>query len=568
MKKPIFLLILLFVVQYYSISISVASSNETDQEALLAFRNLVTSRIHFLANNWTKNTSFCSWFGVTCSSRRQRVVALALPDLQLQGTISPSLANLSFLSVLNLGNNNFHGGIPYGIGHLPRLRVIDVQNNQLQGSIPTSLLEIGFDNMTNLLENLVADCILNKKSQPCTADKKKKGKSKDVEKVPEIRTYQLISYHEIQRATNNFDGSNLIGMGSSGSMYRGTLSSGTVVAIKVLDLENEQVCKRFDTECEVMRNVRHRNLVPVITTCSSDCIRAFVLKYMSNGNLENWLYKEDCHLNLHHVRQDNLAYRIYSDKLVLSHFDIRAQCNLSQVYSHKDLLVAILNDAIENTENLPEKSATLYDLETLSTAYFLSVEDVESILRKMPNLRTLRCELSGVDNFQHHALDFPTRLEKLKICLVRNFIAIIPFCISAPNLKNLTVDYVHLVPCQLSNIAQLQNLQVLKLEFVWFGNNKWEVSNGEFPQLKVLKLQNLFLLEEWTVADDAFSYLEHLVFRECEFLKEIPSCFGNSCSLKYIEARARNKFLVKSARDIRDTQVEDYQNSDFDIFIY
>ncbi|KAF3645399.1 putative defensin J1-2-like [Capsicum annuum] len=84
----------------------------------------------------------------------------------------------------------------------------------------------------------------------------------------------------------------------SGSVYQGTLSGGSVVAIKVLDLQSEEVCKRFDTECEVMRNVRHKNLVPVITTCSSDYIRAFPLQYMSNGNLENWLYREDCQLNL------------------------------------------------------------------------------------------------------------------------------------------------------------------------------------------------------------------------------------------------------------------------------
>ncbi|XP_049361981.1 LRR receptor-like serine/threonine-protein kinase EFR [Solanum verrucosum] len=76
-----------------------------------------------------------------CNSKRQRVVALALPNLHLQGTISPSLANLSFLSVLNLENNLFNGGIPYELGHLPRLRVIDIQNNQLQGSIPSSLFQ-------------------------------------------------------------------------------------------------------------------------------------------------------------------------------------------------------------------------------------------------------------------------------------------------------------------------------------------------------------------------------------------------------------------------------------------
>ncbi|MCD9643926.1 hypothetical protein HAX54_031818, partial [Datura stramonium] len=42
----------------------------------------------------------------------------------------------------------------------------------LSSSKRGKLLEIGFDNMTNLLENQVADCILNKQSQPCTADKK------------------------------------------------------------------------------------------------------------------------------------------------------------------------------------------------------------------------------------------------------------------------------------------------------------------------------------------------------------------------------------------------------------
>ena len=71
------------------------------------------------------------------------------------------------------------------------------------------------------------------------------------------------------------------------------------MAIKVLNLKSEEVCKRFDTECEVMRNIRHKNLVPVITTCSSDYIRAFVLQYMPNGSLDNWLYREDFPLNLH-----------------------------------------------------------------------------------------------------------------------------------------------------------------------------------------------------------------------------------------------------------------------------
>ncbi|KAM3338607.1 hypothetical protein P3S68_030693 [Capsicum galapagoense] len=142
MAKHIFLLILLFLIQYYSVFISAASSNETDLQALLAFKNLVASHCHFLTNNWTENTSFCSWFGVTCSSKRQTVVPLSLPNMQLQGTISPSLANLSFLSVLNLRNISIHGGIPYGLGHLPPflfqhqgIQVISLAYNKLGGEM-------------------------------------------------------------------------------------------------------------------------------------------------------------------------------------------------------------------------------------------------------------------------------------------------------------------------------------------------------------------------------------------------------------------------------------------------
>ncbi|WMV23564.1 hypothetical protein MTR67_016949 [Solanum verrucosum] len=249
------------------------------------------------------------------------------------GQIPLSFANLINLEFLNLSSNALSGTIPKSLETLSYLKSISVSFNDLEGEIPSGgvfanstlqsflgnkglcgmhILEIPACAINNPGKQSKLKEVLLKIVTPVVISsiliflfvsawimkRKKKGKSKDVEKVPEIKTYQLISYYEIQRATNNFDGSNLIGEGSSGSVYEGTFSSGTTVAIKVLDLENEQVCKRFDTECEVMRNVRHRNLVAVITTCSSDYIRAFVLKYMSNGSLENWLYREPCHLNL------------------------------------------------------------------------------------------------------------------------------------------------------------------------------------------------------------------------------------------------------------------------------
>eukprot|EP00253_Pinus_taeda_P019369 PITA_19369 len=132
-------------------------TNASDQHALLAFKSAITyDPYQSLATSWMPNVSFCQWTGIICSRRRQRVVSLNLTSMGLQGTISPLLANLSFLTVLSLRNNSFHGQIPYQLGTLFRLKMLRLSRNQLQGSIPPTLancrslrnLTLSFNNLT------------------------------------------------------------------------------------------------------------------------------------------------------------------------------------------------------------------------------------------------------------------------------------------------------------------------------------------------------------------------------------------------------------------------------------
>uniref|UniRef100_A0A7N2L1B6 non-specific serine/threonine protein kinase n=1 Tax=Quercus lobata TaxID=97700 RepID=A0A7N2L1B6_QUELO len=108
----------------------------------------------------------------------------------------------------------------------------------------------------------------------------------------------MISYHELCRGKNNFCESNLLGIGGFGSVYKGVLFDGTIVVIKVLNLQLEGVLRSFDVECKVLRAIQHRNLVKVISTCSNPEFRALVLQYMSNGSLKKWLYSHNYCLNL------------------------------------------------------------------------------------------------------------------------------------------------------------------------------------------------------------------------------------------------------------------------------
>ncbi|KAL2482841.1 Leucine-rich repeat protein kinase family protein [Forsythia ovata] len=257
---------------------------------------------------------------------------LSLSINSLEGSIPSSFGNLISLEFLDLSSNGLSGSIPNSMERLLYLREINLSNNNLEGAIPTGgvfansspqsyIGNRGLCSMTILEFPRCANTSSPRGSRSKTRIlritipvmisvaliivsltfwilyRQKKERLGDPE-LSEIPTHQMVPYRELLQATDNFSESNLLGVGSSGSVFKGILSDGNLVAIKVLNLKDEEICKRFDAECEVMRRIRHRNLVKVITTCSNEYIRAIVLQYMPNGNLENWLHRQDYVLDL------------------------------------------------------------------------------------------------------------------------------------------------------------------------------------------------------------------------------------------------------------------------------
>jgi LRR receptor-like serine/threonine-protein kinase FLS2 len=256
------------------------------------------------------------------------LVNLSLADNHLEASIPESFHELLSLEFLDLSNNNLSGEIPKSLEALSHLKHLNVSFNRLRGKIPTGGPFLHFsaasfmsnDGLCGAPRLQVPPC-KEGVSQPekfattrvlkyvlptvgltllvvalmLVWKRRQRGNARNLveENSLPLVTWRRISQQELLQATEGFSANNLLGEGSFGSVYQGTLSDGMVVAIKVFNLVVEGAFKSFDTECGVLRNIRHRNLVKIISTCSNMDFKAFVLEYMPNGNLEKWLYSQD-----------------------------------------------------------------------------------------------------------------------------------------------------------------------------------------------------------------------------------------------------------------------------------
>ncbi|KAM3212262.1 hypothetical protein ACQJBY_065376 [Aegilops geniculata] len=277
---------------------------------------------------------------------------------QLSGQIPPTLGQCVRLESLHMECNLFHGKIPHSFKSLGGIIEMDLSQNNLSGEIPDffkffksmKLLNLSFNNLEGpvpsdgifqngskvFIQGNVKLCTSIPLLQLpfCNADASKQRNVSSIFKIvgftvlslvllscfatiilkkkkklkqeahPSCKELKKFTYANLVRATNGFSPDNLVGSGKYGSVYRGRIESEEhEVAIKVFKLNQLGAPKSFIAECKALRNTRHRNLIRVITACSTiDTIghdfKAIVLEYSVNGDLESWL-----HPTVHEVGQ-------------------------------------------------------------------------------------------------------------------------------------------------------------------------------------------------------------------------------------------------------------------------
>ncbi|KAM3733586.1 hypothetical protein ACB098_11G147600 [Castanea mollissima] len=295
------------------------------------FTGVLPSEIGNLKNLEHLDISENMWFGKIPASLAccVKLEFLAMRRNFFQGFVPSSWESLRGLEHLDLSNNNFSGMIPKYLESFDFLKLLNLSYNHFEGEVPTNGV---FKNASATLikgNGKLCGGIPNFQLPNCNNNKSKKSKLTPTLKriifilfgllgVTLVLSFQClcslrkkrkentssdsiillmnVSYQSLFNATDGFSSANLIGVGSFGSVYKGILNQYKhTVAIKVLNLGCYGASKSFKAECEALRNIRHRNLVKVLTACSGidyqgHDFKALVYEFMGNGNLDDWLH--------------------------------------------------------------------------------------------------------------------------------------------------------------------------------------------------------------------------------------------------------------------------------------
>ncbi|PHT57405.1 Cysteine-rich receptor-like protein kinase 42 [Capsicum baccatum] len=100
-------------------------------------------------------------------------------------------------------------------------------------------------------------------------------------------------YENLEKATNYFDPSTKVGQGGNGSVYKGTLPNGNVIAVKRLFFNTRQWVDEFFNEVNLIHGIEHKNLVKLLGCSIEGPESLLVYEFVTNKSLDQYLFDKN-----------------------------------------------------------------------------------------------------------------------------------------------------------------------------------------------------------------------------------------------------------------------------------
>ncbi|KAB5568538.1 hypothetical protein DKX38_002331 [Salix brachista] len=185
---------------------------------------------------------------------------------------------------------------------------------------------------------------------------------------PVTDTTKIFTAKELEKATCKYHESRILGHGGFGTVYKGNLTDGRIVAIKKSKTIDQSQIEQFINEVVVLYQINHRNVVKLLGCCLETEVPLLVYEYVANGTLFDHIH----------------------DKSKVSAFTWEIRLKIASEIA--DRLVYILQDCMVNKDNMRQ------------------VKEVANIAKKCirirgeerPSMKEVAMELEGLRTSAKH----------------------------------------------------------------------------------------------------------------------------------------------------------------------